>query len=278
MGKFKLGKKSIFAILLTAACVTVGILCVVKAVGNIKQNETVRESDKIQIDDIFIIADGGNGTSVPKNTTYAIDDLSEKFFTSVKIDARLTRDNIWVALEDSDISCVTNASGDVSEYAYYDLMRYNLKKEKANISPVIETVKVVARHAEESGLQPIIFIHNKDKQAIDNLLSTLSEDMINITYFASSNMKILEYIEERNQDASLILYVDEVTDETLTFAKRNSRYTICFDCNELNKKEIEKLVVEDVQLLCRGADSLKDIEKLYNLGVKKFITDSVKVG
>lgn len=278
MGKFKLGKKSIFAILLTVACVTVGILCVIKAVGNIKQSENIRESEKIQIDDIVIIADGGNGTTVPKNTTYAIDDLSEKFFTSVKIDARLTRDNIWVALEDSDISCVTNVSGDVSEYAYYDLLRYNLKKEKANISPVIETVKSVARYAEESGLQPIIFIHDKNKQEIEKLLQTFSEDMTDITYFASSNMKILEYIEERNQDAGLILYVDEVTYETLSFAKRNSRYTICFDCNKLNKKEIEKLVVEDVKILCRGADSLKDIEKLYNLGVKRFITDSVKVG
>ncbi len=278
MRKLKLSKNNILAILLTAACVVVGTLCIVKAVDSIKYRETIIESELVQLENIIITADGGNGLDVPKNTKYAIDDLSGKFFTSVEIDARLTLDKKWVALAESDISSVTDGRGDVKNYNYYNLLNHNIKNFKPNEFPVIELTANVAKYSHENGVSPIIHIHNNNKAEIKKLVGSLNENATLVTHFASSDLKILEYVSEITTDAGLIYYVDEITDEAIETAKKNPRYLICFDYEKNDKKDIERLIVDGVGAICRGADTLKKIDRCYNIGVRHFITDAVKVG
>ncbi len=274
MRKLKFKKQYIIAILLTVTCVVVGTLCIVKAMGA----KTISESEIIQLENITVTADGGHGKDVPKNTTYAVNDLTEKFFSSVKIDARLTRDNKWVCLADSDISTVTNGKGNVKEYNYYNLLNYNIKNFEQQPSPVIELTCTVANHAYSSGVLPMIYIHDNDKAAINSLVEKLSKDGTYVTHFMSSDLEILKYIETITDNASLVLYVDEITDEAISIAEKNSRYVICFDYKENNKKDIEKVIVDEISFICRGADTILQIERCYNMGVRHFITDKVKVG
>ncbi len=274
MRKLKLKKQYIIAILLTIALVVVGIICIAATFGN----RSLSKSKVVQLENIIITADGGHGKEVPKNTSYAISDLTEKFFTSVKIDARLTRDNKWVSLTDSDISSVTKGKGNISEHNYYSLLNYSIKNFKQQPSAVIELTSNVANHASINGISPMIYIHDNNKKAIKELVETLSKDGSFVTHFMSSDLEILKYIETITDDKLLVLYVDEISEEAINTAKKNSRYAICFDYKENNKKDIEKVIVDEINLICRGADTVLQIERCYNMGVRHFITDKVKVG
>lgn len=278
MRTFKVEKKHIPAIILVIACIVVGVLCTIKAVDSIKYKELLNDSSIIDFSQTSIIADGGHGTDVPKNTTYAVDDLVSKHIVSMKIDARLTADKKWVALKDEDISSVTNGNGSVKNYRYYDLLNYNIKNYKANEFPVIQLVNDAVKYAYQSGVTPIIYFHDFNKESGKELVNYFKSENIPVFGYASDNIKVLNYIRKLNGDVKLIYYVDDITDEVISNCKKDSNMAICFNAgSKINfASAIEKTANEEVSFLCYGAETLKDVENLYKLGVRQFITDSVR--
>ncbi len=279
MRKFKFKKKYIPAFLLTSACVVIGILCMIKAVDEIKYNQQLSDSDIIDLSQIVLVADGGNGTDIPKNTKYAIDDLKSKSFTAVKIDARLTEDKKWVALAEDDISGITNGEGNASDYSFYELLNFNLKGNYYGENFCIESATETVKYAFENGFNTTVFLHNYDKKAIKNLLETFKANDTAVYGFASSNIKTLKYVRKLDQSVNLIYYVDEITDEDIQICKENYGFYICFNAgNSKNKKQIEAMIDSDVGFLCYSAETLGEIEDLYKLGVRSFVNDAVKIG
>ncbi len=279
MRTLKIEKKHIPAIILILACIIVAVLCSIKAVKEIKYKEILPNSSIINLEDTIIIADGGNGTEIPKNTSYAIDDLMTKQFTSIKIDARLTRDKKYVSLADADISAVTNGKGNVGDYNYFDLLNFNIKNFKPLENPVIELVYDTAEHAYNNGISPVIYLHDFNKKAIKELMGEFAERGISVYAYASDDIKELQYIRKQNPDVGLIYQVDGVTDETIELCRKESNISICFNAKSKNSLVyIEKMNIAEVAYLCYGTETLKDIEELYKFGVRRFITDTVKAG
>lgn len=278
MRTFKIEKKHLPAIILIIACIVVGILCTIKAVDSIKYKELLNDSPIMDFTQTSIIADGGHGTEAPKNTTYAVDDLVSKQILSIKIDARLTADQKWVALKDEDISSITNGKGNVKNYRYYDLLNYNIKNYKPNEFPVIQLVSEAAKYAYQNSVSPIIYFHDFNKSSGKELVSYFKSENIYISAYASDNIKVLNYIRKLNSDVKLIYYVDDITDEVISSCKKDSNMAICFNAgSKINfASAIEKMANEEVSFLCYGAETLKDIEKLYKFGVRQFITDTVR--
>ena len=278
MRTFKVEKKHIPAIILVIACIVVGILCTIKAVDSIKYKELLNDSPIMDFTQTSIIADGGHGTDVPKNTTYAVDDLVSKQINYIKIDARLTADKKWVALKDDDISKITNGKGSVKNYRYYDLLNYNIKNFKSTDVPVIQLLTDTATYAYQSGVTPIIYFHEFNKDSGKELINYFKSENIYIFAYASDNIKVLNYIRKLNSDVKLIYYVDDITDEVISDCKKDSNMAICFNAeSKINfASAIEKMTNEEVSFLCYGAETLKDVENLYKLGVRQFITDSVR--
>lgn len=279
MRKLKIEKKYIPLIIMAVACVVMAVLCGIKAVDDIKYNEKLISSSLIDTANTFLIADGGNGTEIPKNTKFAVDDLMTKSFSAIKIDARLTKDKKWVSLQSEDISTVTDGKGNVKDINYYDLLNHNIKNFRPQEFPVIELVESTAKYAYENSIFPVIFFHDYSKSAVKNLLGKLSNDGTRVLYFASDDIRVLEYIRKLNSDASLLYYVSEINDEALEKCKSDGNMTLCFDA-EREKKisvKIEKMTSENISFMCHGAEALSDIEKLYKLGVRHFITDTVAV-
>lgn len=279
MRKLKIEKKYIPLIIMAIACVVMAVLCGIKAVDDIKYNEKLISSSLINTADTFLIADGGNGTEVPKNTKYAVDDLMAKNFSAIKIDARLTKDKKWVALQSEDISSVTDGKGSVSDILYYDLLNYNIKGFRPQEFPVIELVENTAKYAYENNVFPIIFFHDYSKNAIKNLLGKLSNNGTHVLYFASDDIRVLEYIRKLKPDASLLYYVSEINDEAFEKCRQHGNMTLAFNAEKEKKisVKIEKMMSEDITFMCFGAERLHDIEALYKLGVRFFITDTVAV-
>lgn len=278
MRTFKIEKKHIPAIALAVACVVVGILCAVKAVDSIKYKELLNDSSIMDFSQTSIIADGGHGTEVPKNTTYAIDDLVSKQIISMKIDARLTSDKKFVALENDDISEITNGNGSIKNYRYYDLLNFNIKDFNPNEFPVIQLVSDTAKYAFQSSVSPIIYFHDFDKNAGKALINYFRSENIYIYAYASDNIKVLNYIRKLDKDVKLIYYVEDVTEEAITLCKEDSNMSLCFNAGKKSDfaESIEKMTNGEVNFLCYGAERLKDIESLYRLGVRQFITDTVR--
>ena len=54
--------------------------------------------------------------------------------------------------------------------------------------------------------------------------------------------------------------------------------SLCFNAGSKNDfaQSIEKMTNEEINFLCYGVETLKDIESLYKLGVRQFITDTVR--
>lgn len=278
MRTFKIEKKHIPAIILVITCIVVGILCAVKAVDSIKYKEFLNDSSIMDFSQTSIIADGGHGTKVPKNTTYAIDDLVSKQIISMKIDARLTADKKWVALKYDDISEITNGKGSVKNYRYYDLLNFNIKNFKSNESPVIQLLTDTAKYAYQSNILPIIYFQDFDKTAGKELVNYFKSENIYIFAYASDNIKVLNYIRKLNKDVKLIYYIENVTDDAINYCKDDINMSLCFNAESKIDfaSAIEKMTNEEVSFLCYGAETLKDIESLYKLGVRQFITDTVR--
>lgn len=279
MRKFKFEKKYIPAFLLTAACVVIGVLCLIKAVDEIKYNQCLSDSDIMDLYQTVLIADGGNGTDIPKNTKYAIDDLKLKSFSAVKIDARLTEDKKWAAVEDEDISSLTDGEGLVSDYTFYELLKFDVNHSFFGNNYFIESVTDVAKYAFENGFNATVFLHDYDKNAIKNLIEDFKADGTYVYAFASSSLKTLKYVRKLDQSVNLIYYVDEITDENIQFCKENYGCSICFNAeNSKNKKQIEAMIDSDVGFLCYKAETLGEIEDMYKLGVRSFVNDAVQIG
>lgn len=280
MRTLKIEKKHIPAIILAVACVVIAILCGTKAIKEIKYKELLPESEIINLEGTYIIADGGNGTSVPKNTFYAIDDLLTKQFTAIKIDARLTNDKKYVALADSDISSLTKGKGEVGSYNYFDLLEFNIKNFKPRENPVIELVSEVSKYSYSNGISPIIYLHDFNKKAIKELMGKISEEGVSVYAYASDNLKELQYIRKQSIDVGLIYQVDEVTDEAIEACRADGNMYICFNGKKAKQIStyIEKMEIEQIGYLCYDVETLDDIEDLYKLGVRRFITDTVKAG
>jgi len=280
MRTLKIEKKHIPAIILVVACIVTAILCGIKAVREIKYKELLPESDIISLEGTYIIADGGNGTTIPKNTSYAIDDLLTKQFTAIRIDARLTKDKKYVALADSDISTLTKGKGEVGSYNYFDLLEFNIRNFKPRENPVIELVSEVGKYAHSNGISPIIYLHDFNKKAVKELMGNFSEEGVSVYAYASDNLKELRYIRKQNIDTGLIYQVDEVTDEAIEACKTDGNMSICFNGKDTKQIStcIEKMESEQISYLCYGVETLNDIEELYKLGVRRFITDTVKAG
>lgn len=279
MRTLKIEKKHIPAIILAVVCFIVAVLCSIKAVKEIKYRELLPDSPIIELEGTLVIADGGNGTEIPKNTFYAIDDLMTKQFTAMKIDARLTKDKKYVSLADAEISSVTNGKGDINGYNYFDLLNYNIKNFKPRENPVIELVSETGRYAHSNNILPIIYLHDFNKKAIKELMGSFSEQGVSVYAYASDSLKELQYIRKQSIDAGLIYHTNEITDEVIEACRTDGNISICFDSNSKNiSTSIEKLSAEQIDFLCYGAETLNEIEELYKIGVRRFITDTVRAG
>lgn len=279
MKTLKIEAKHIPKITLAVACIVVAVLCCIKAVQEIKYKEVLPQSSVIGFDDVLIIADGGNGTEIPKNTVYAIDDLMSKQFRAIKIDARLTKDNKYVSLAEEDISDITDGEGRVGDYIYFDLLEFNIRNFRPNENPVIELVSKTAKHAVSNSISPVIYLHDFNKKAIKELVNDFSQQGISVYAYASDSLKELQYIRKLDSQVELIYQVDEITDEIIEECKKEYNISVCFNSKAKNiSVYIEKMNIEEIDFLCYGTETLKDIEKLYKIGVKRFITDTVKAG
>ncbi len=279
MRKLKFEKKHIPFTIMAVACIIVAILCGIKAIDEIKYNEKLFSSSLVDTNQTIIIADGGNGTEIPKNTKYAVDDLMKKGFIAMKIDARLTKDKKWVSLANEDISSVTTGKGNVKDFTYFDLLNHNIKNFRPNEFPVIELVSSTAKYASDNGILPVIFFHDYNKSAIRNLYAKLASDSTRVLYFASDDIRVLEYLRKLSADASLLYYVSSITDEDIERCRQDGNMTLGFSFgkDKDTKTAIEKMASENVPFLCFGAETLGDIESLYKLGVRSFITDTVSM-
>ena len=277
MKKFKIQKKYIPALILAAACVIIAILFTLKAVHN--NHDKLTQSSVIDALQVIITADGGNDTKVPKNTYLAIDDLVKKGFTSMKIDARLTADKKWVSLAEEDISSVTNGSGKISQYKYYELMNYNIKGAPAFTHPVIEPITDTVSYALSNSITPIVYVHNNSKSAIRNLIDDLLSNATGVFFFASSESSSIEYVKKYQATIPCIYYVDEITEEAIDFCKQTTS-TLCFNAKNPNNTQemMELMFFEEIAIACYNAETLSEIEDLYKIGIRQFINDSIEPG
>ncbi|MBQ7549534.1 MAG: hypothetical protein IJT03_07505 [Clostridia bacterium] len=265
------------AVLLTAAAATYKNIRRFSADNPLPlSNIFIKRTDR---EKIHLTAQRGFSCQAPENTLPAIELAAGRGFDSVEISARRTSDGVWVVFADAGLAAMTDKSGSVSGYTYYDLVTCRINR-GANIKKYgdlrIPTLDRVLRLCLEKNLRPMIDLRSDG--GIDTLLSLIDRNgFTESCAVICSEETTLEAIHKKNERINLILKVKSL--KTSLAEKRVGKPYggVAFDAGKggSTRGEAEKILKSGVTLYAYNVKTAKDAERLYEYGVTEFITDRI---
>ena len=165
----------------------------------------VKKTDQSKIK---LIAHRGLSCQAPENTVASIKKAAEYGFASVEIDVRQTADGVWVLSHDADIKKMTDKSGKISSYTYYDLITANINnganhKNYGNLK--IATLDQALSACLEFNIIPMIEIKDYTADGIDTLLETIDKNgFTKSCSVISFDRSVLKTIKEKNPDIQTV--------------------------------------------------------------------------
>ena len=266
------------AVLLTAATATYKDIRRFSAGNPLPlSNIFIKRTDR---DKIHLTAQRGFSCLAPENTLPAIGLAANRGFDSVEISARRTQDGVWVVFADKGLAAMTDKSGSVSGYTYYDLVTCRINR-GANIKKYgdlrIPTLDRVLKLCLEKNLRPMIDLRS-DGAGIDALLSLIDRNgFTESCSIICSEETTLEAIHKKDERINLILKVKSLRPSLAEKRVGKPYGGVAFDAGKKGstRGEAAKILKSGVALYAYNVKTAKDAEKLYKYGVTEFITDRI---
>lgn len=238
----------------------------------------VKKTDR---DTIHLTADKGFSCQAPENTVPAIEKAAEYGFDSVKIDIRQTQDGVWILCRDDTVNSVTDKSGSVSGYTYFDLITCNIDNganhgdyENLKIPTLEQALKVCLN----KNLKPVIEIRAYTDDGIDRLLEIIyNNGFVRSCSLVSDDTDLLQTVHEKNETVKLFALRNKISNRDIKFSAENPYIGICFDATKSSnsEKKISQLQENNINLMCFTNDSENAIDKFHRLGVSEFIVNRI---
>lgn len=149
-----------------------------------------------------IIAHRGLTTEyIKENTIEAFLNALNSGYDGVELDIRLTKDNKIVVLHDKLINRTSNGRGNINNFNYKDLLKYNFgtKKTKSKIPLLSNVIKKISNK--------IVIIELKEKIKVIDLENILKNNPTNDYYICSFNKEYIDSIKSIKFKKGLINYV-----------------------------------------------------------------------
>lgn len=238
----------------------------------------VKKSDQSKIS---LIAHRGFSSQAPENTAAAIEKAADYGFDTVEIDIRQTADGVWVVSHDDDISDMTDKSGSISSYTYYDLITATVDNganhesyTDLKILTLEEALSLCLKH----NIKPMIEIKSYTAEGLDNLIELVDKNgFTESCLIISFDRSVLDEIRLRNDKITLYVLVSKLNSKNLEACLDDPTIGVSFNGNSKvnTQKKIKELQAAGIPLVCWTVDNAKIMEKYYAMGVTVFVTNRI---
>lgn len=238
----------------------------------------VKKSDQSKIS---LIAHRGFSSQAPENTAAAIEKAADYGFDTVEIDIRQTADGVWVVSHDDDISDMTDKSGSISSYTYYDLITATVDNganhesyTDLKILTLEEALSLCLKH----NIKPMIEIKSYTAEGLDSLIELVDKNgFTESCSIISFDRSVLDEIRLRNDKITLYALVSKLNFKNLEACLDDPTIGVSFNGNSKvnTQKKIKELQAAGIPLACWTVDNAEVIEKYYAMGVNVFVTNRI---
>lgn len=198
---------------------------------------------------------GLTNKDIKENTLESCINAINNNYLGIELDLRLTKDKKIVILHDKLINRTSNGKGNVNNFTYNELLKYNFgsKKIKSKI-PLLETIIKNINNK-------IIILELKEEINEAELDKILKFNNSNEYYLMSFNKKYIDNLKNINYKKGLINYVFNSNIDL-----KNYNFILILE-SLFNKNIYKKLKTDDIEIILYG--TLKNI----NIKNKEIIND-----
>lgn len=247
---------------------------------NMPQNVISLSENNIGADNdpVYLTAHRGVTAVAPENSIPSYEESVRLGYYSAECDIRLTKDNHWVLIHNSDVNGRFCEIGEVEEMTFDEVRNFTYKngsnfwKYKDLPMPTLDEYLDVFVG---SSTRPQIEI----KTETYDMLYTVVDAVVNkglekSAIVISFDLEQLRRIHELNSNIELWYLVGEITEENIAEAKvigDNVWLSANFDEND--KDSIQLAVDNNIGVSFWTVNTIEDAKMLYDMGVRYFETD-----
>lgn len=273
-------KKIITICICSALVLGIGVT-VYFACRKIKPIEPVKLSEFTSATDISLVAHRGFSAQAPENTIPAFELAAQKGYNCVEFDIQLTKDGVWVLSHDEKINRMTDGSGKIKNYTYFDLADFSINNganyknyDNLKMPSLDSALETCLKHE----LKPMIEIKDYTDAGLKSLIgSVIDHGFEKSCYIISFDYAVLEKVHTLNSDVELIYLVSKLDEEHLNQCLQNSDIGVSFkaDFKHNNKDIIKQLKDNENNLFCWTVNEKENLDYYYEAGVRNFVTDKI---
>lgn len=238
----------------------------------------IKKTDQSKIN---LIAHRGFSSQAPENTIAAVKKAAEYGFDTVEIDVRQTADGVWVISHDADIKGMTDKSGKISSYTYYDLITANIDNgaNHKNYGDLkIPTLDQMLQTCLALNIKPMIEIKDYTDEGLETLLQTIDKNgFTESCSVISFDREVLTKVREKNADIKLYALVSKLDKDNLKKCLDDPTIGVSFNGHQRtnSEKKIKKLQDAGIPLACWTVDDKQTMQKYYDMSVTTFVTNRI---
>lgn len=238
----------------------------------------VKKTDR---EKIHLTAHRGYSAQAPENTLPTVKKAEEYNFDSIEFDVRQTQDGVWVVSHDANVKSMTNKSGKISSYTYYDLVTCKIDnganhKDYDNLT--IPTLEQMLKACLESNIKPMIEIKDYTDDGIESLTQIIDKNgFTDSCCVISFDREALEKVRKSNGKIKLYALVSKLTKKEIQKCLEDTTIGVSFDAHQKtnNNKKIDELKSVGVPLICWTVDDEETMQKYFDWGITEFVTNRV---
>lgn len=229
-------------------------------------------------DPVYFTAHRGVTAVAPENSIPAYEAAVENGYYSAECDIRLTKDNEWVLLHNSDVNGRFFEMGEVADFTLEEVKNFTYKNganfwkyKDLGMATLDEYLDVFVG----TKTRPQIEIKADNYDMLYTIVDAvkakgLAEEAIIISF----DYKQLEVIHSIDPTIELWYLIDEITPETIAQAKALGENVWLSPNFEKNNKDTIQLAIDaNVGVSFWTVNTLEDAKMLYDMGVRYIETD-----
>ena len=239
---------------------------------------------------VTLIAERGLVAYAPENTAAAFVRAGENGYDGIHFELRRTADGVWVALREENIRHMTNGAGKIDRITYKQLLQTHIDKGKGlkafkdeplTVLTLMQALSICTKY----NMTPVIEVKQSGTDRVEELLLLIGRRAKKGSVLIFAESEQLNKAQELMQNGTasvpkgsvqLCRFVEKLSDKTLAEAKKTPEIAVYFPAeSNQNAETIRRFTDAALTLYAAGVNKPKQLRKLADAGVSRFITDKL---
>lgn len=252
---------------------------IAKLVYHEKELISVTENGISNVEDpIYFTAHRGVTAKAPENSIPAYEEAVKNGYYSAECDIRLTKDNEWVLIHNSDVNGRFCQMGEIADFTLEEAKTFSYKNgsnfwkyENLRIPTLDEYLDVFVG----TNTRPQIEIKSDSYDLLYTIVDAVkAKGLTEQSIIISFDLQQLKVIHEIDPSIELWYLIDEITPETIAQAKAIGDNVWLSPNFEKNTKDTIQLAVDaGIGVSFWTVNTPEDAKMLYDMGVRYIETD-----